>query len=88
MNIYALKGHKVRFAFPDNGWDSDKKHASEYLIKNEIYTVDFTSVSGFSTSVKLEEFPNTFFNSVHFEDVESQSEEKDKQHRDYYNYKR
>jgi hypothetical protein len=69
MNIYANKGQKVRFSFPHNGYDSDIKHAQEYLDRDAIYTVEETFVSQSSTRVELQEFPKKYFNSVHFEDV-------------------
>lgn len=69
MNIYAPNGTKVRFVPGNNGYESENKSAREILELDAIYTVDYTDVSGWSTAVILEEFPNKRFNSVLFEDV-------------------
>lgn len=69
MNIYAKNGTKVRFVPGNNGYESENKDAREILELDAIYTVDYTDVSGWSTAVILEEFPNKRFNSVLFEDV-------------------
>jgi len=88
MNIYAAKGHKIRCSTLDAGYEYDKKVAKSYLKIGNIYTVEKTSVDNWSTSVSLQEFPGKNFNSVFFEDVESQPEESDKLHPDYYKYNR
>lgn len=80
MNIYALEGHKVRCITFSAGYDYDKEMAKKHLELNKEYTVDYTSVDGYSTDVHLKEFPNIKFNSVFFEDVVEQSEEDDKNH--------
>jgi hypothetical protein len=77
MNIYALSGHKVRCVSLNN---------NHRLKLGEEYTVDCTSVSNWSTTVYLLEFPNTGFNSVLFEDVEKQYPEDDNKHPDYNRY--
>lgn len=70
MNIYAKKGDKVFTTREtiDWGYDCDAQQANKYLKVDVMYTVDHTEVSGWSTSVFLEEFPNIPFNSVHFKD--------------------
>lgn len=68
MDIYAKEGTKVRYT-GKNGYDSQIEHANKYLTIGEIYTVYYTDVSGFSTTVYLKEVPNKGFNSVHFENV-------------------
>lgn len=69
MDIHAKKGAKVIFT-GKHGYDDDKKHANEFLKVNEIYTINHTKVGGWHTDVYLEEFPDEWFNSVHFEDVD------------------
>lgn len=86
MNIYAIKGHKVRCCTLNGGYDSDKEKANKYLNVSEEYTIEKTVVDNWHTDVYLEEFPNVKFNSVFFEDVTNQSEELDKQHLDYFRY--
>jgi len=46
----------------------------------KIFTIDYTNVHGWSTSVYLEEIPNISFNSVNFVDVILQSKEDDNKH--------
>jgi len=86
MNIYALKGHKVSFTHPNGGWPFDQQLAKTHLLLDNKYTIEKTIVDSSSTDVFLEEFPNVRFNSVMFDDVEPQDEEKDKLHPDYYRY--
>lgn len=69
MNIYAEEGSKVIFAYPENGWDSDKAWALKHLTVGETYTVDYTDVHQSSSHVYLKEVPNIHFNTVQFEDV-------------------
>lgn len=71
MNIYAKHGDKVRFSYPDNGYERDKENAKNHLRDGEIYTVKSTSgrMFVFDTYVLLKEIPNLPFNSVQFEDV-------------------
>lgn len=89
MNIYALKGHKVRITAQSarNGYDSDVAHLKEHLKLWKTYTVDETAVGVWSTAVILEEFPHERFNAVNFVDVTEQAEEDDMKHPDweYYN---
>jgi len=69
MDIYAEPGTKVRFAYPDNGYDFHKKVAAKHLTEGEIYTVKITDVGSFHTDVYLNEVPGVAFNSVMFESV-------------------
>ncbi len=69
MDIYAEPGTKVRFAFPNNGYDFHKETAKQHLIEGEIYTVKITDVGSFHTDVYLQEVPGVKFNSVMFENV-------------------
>lgn len=91
MNIYALKGHKVRFT-GQGGYPLENEFANKHLVVGDIYEVDHTDVGQSSTSVYLiglertglngEKYPQSW-NSVMFEDVEPQSPEDDKKHSDY-----
>ena len=68
MDIYAKKGYKVRYT-GKNGYDSDLEKSNQYLIVDEVYTIEKTKVRSFHTSVLLQEVNNQWFNSVHFEAV-------------------
>ncbi|MDA9325854.1 hypothetical protein N9Q69_01345 [bacterium] len=85
MNIYALKGHKVKLSKNgfNMGFEVDKDEAKSFLSHGIIYTVDCTNVSNSSSVVILHEFPNKTFNTVHFEDVSFQSEDEKIKHPDW-----
>jgi len=77
MDIYAKKGHKVRFT-GKGGYEMENKYANSILEPNKIYTVNHTEVGQSYTSVYLEEIELVrmngekdleSFNSVMFEDV-------------------
>lgn len=70
MNIFATKGDKVIVTEKSakNGYNSDFLLVKEHLIIGGIYTVDYTKVESWHTSVYLKEFPHLVFNSVNFED--------------------
>ncbi len=74
MNIFALKGHKVRVTeeTAKNGDSNDEKMVKKNLEIDKIYTVHRTSVHSWHTNVYLEEVAGKF-NSVMFEDVVKQS---------------
>jgi hypothetical protein len=86
MNIYALKGHKVKCKTFSAGYDYQKKIAQKHLEVGKEYTIEETQVENSYTDVWLQEFPNVQFNSVFFEDAVEQSEEMDKKHPDYFIY--
>lgn len=90
MNIYAADGFKVIVTEESvlNGTSQDREKVEEYLKIGEVYTVAGTSVSKNHTKVRLREFPGVFFNTVNFEDVESQSAEKDRRHLDWERHNR
>jgi hypothetical protein len=83
MNIYALKGHKVRCATFNAGYKDQKLRAINYLEIGKEYTIEETKVSGSSTQVFLQEFPDVYFNVVFFEDVVEQSKEDSIKHPDW-----
>ncbi len=86
MNIYALNGHKVKCSTFQAGHDFQKEEVKKHLKIGDTYTIERTVVHSSSTSVVLQEFPNISFNSVFFEDAIEQSEERDKEHPDYFRY--
>lgn len=86
MNIYALKGHKIRCISLQGPYDYQTERAQKHLKLGKEYTVDRTEVQSESTDVYLQEVPNIAFNSTCFEDVKKQSIEEDKKHPDYYKY--
>lgn len=86
MNIYAMKGHKVKCETLEAGYDHHKRVAEKHLKVGNEYTVERTEVGGWHTDVYLQEFPDVAFNSVFFEDAIEQSEETDKEHPNYAEY--
>ena len=93
MNIYAIKGHKVRCITLSAGWKDESDFYKQFLTVGNVYTVDYTDVQNWNTNVYLEEIQNKnkinnriSFNSVFFEDIEEQPIELSKTHKDYYNY--
>lgn len=86
MNIYALKGHKVKCTSLEGLYQYQTELAHKHLELHKIYTVESTEVHSSSTDVILQEFPEIEFNSCHFDDVEPQSPELDKKHPDYSKY--
>ena len=72
MNIYAIKGHRVKFYTLEAGRDYEKKEIKKILKLGEMYTVDYTIVHSSNTEVYLQEFPGQSFNSVFFCDVKKQ----------------
>lgn len=69
MDIYAPAGTKVRYAFPEAGWDHHKSMGELHLKADAVYTVASTEVHSWHTLVTLEEVPGIQFNSVLFEEV-------------------
>lgn len=66
MNIFAAPGTRVRFSFPDNGYEPDMQLAGKHLTVGAEYTVAGTEVGSWSTAVSLAEVPGLRFNSVMF----------------------
>lgn len=69
MNIYAQRGDKVRFAFPDDGYPNSIERDKELLTVGEVYTVDYVEVGSGISYVYLFEVPDEGFNTVKFEDI-------------------
>lgn len=86
MNIYALKGHKVKCCTLSAGYNYHQEIAEKYLEIDKEYTVEKTIVDSWYTDVYLKEFPDIKFNSVFFEDVNPQDESMDEKHPDYFRY--
>lgn len=86
MEIYALKGHKVRCIGTDSVYHYLTERAEKYLEVGKEYTVERTTVHSWQTDVELQEFPGVEFNSEIFEDLEESSEEDRKKHPDYWKY--
>ena len=62
------KGRKVRF-LNDNGYDSEREHASKLFKTGQILTVKEIYVGTFSSTVEFIEYPKEQFNTVMFCDV-------------------
>ena len=70
-NLYAQKGSKVKYTGCTDlqvsyAGNSDPRN---HLIEGEVYEIDHTDVSSWSTEVYLIGYENMCFNSVCFEDV-------------------
>lgn len=89
MNIFALKGHRVRCVKNSNAsteYIVDTNRSKELLKIGKIYTVEQTYVYNFHTDVRLQELPDYVFNSTYFQDVDHQSPEEDLLHPDKIRY--
>lgn len=73
MDIYAEKGHKVKF-LNKHGEEYEREAASKLLNTEDIYTVEFIDVGGWFSYVKLEGIPG-LHNTVMFADAEDIEEE-------------
>lgn len=69
MNIYAEEGDKVIF-LGKHGRDEELKYALQKLEVGKEYTVYYTDVGGWYSTVCLKELPSEDFNTVMFADVE------------------
>lgn len=87
MNIWALRGHKVKATniTPQYYPVYDDK-ALRHLVIGKTYTVDYTSVGRSWTVVYLNEIPDISFSTVHFEDIEEQPTSWQQQHIDFWYY--
>ena len=65
MDIYSPAGTVVYF-LDENGYDSEREHAREHLVKGQVLTVSEIDVGGWSSSVEFEELPGKWFNTVMF----------------------
>jgi hypothetical protein len=69
MDIYSKLGDKVRYAYPANGYEIDRKRAAMHLVVSYVYTVESVEVGNWHSYVYLKEFPNIGFNTVMFSNV-------------------
>ena len=85
MNVYALKGHKVKVtvASAKNGSASHQEAVKNHLKIDEEYTVKETMVNNSYASVLLNEIKSITFSSVSFVDIDQQSKEADMMHPDW-----
>ena len=67
--IHCESGCNVVFAFPENGMEYERKEANELLAEGVPYGVEEICVGGWSSKIKLKEFPGTRFNSVFFKRI-------------------
>lgn len=88
MNIFSLKGHRVKVteSSAKNGTDYDTRKVKDYLEIDKIYKVERTEVGAWRTDVYLQEIPDVTFNSVNFESITVQPKELDEAHPDYKKY--
>jgi predicted HTH domain antitoxin len=70
MNLNAKRGDKVRFSC-HGGTTVDRNWACRHLKLGAVYTVAQVDISDFSAGVRLLEFPQAWFNTVLFDDIES-----------------
>lgn len=71
MNVHAKSGDKVVY-LDEGGHEFQRVSARKILKKYHVYTVDRTDVSDFHTDLFLKEFPDELFNSVMFDDYETE----------------
>jgi len=90
MNIFAVNGYRVMVTeeTKNNGYNDDKENVKSYLKPYKIYTVKYTMVEGYDTTVFLNEIPNIGFNSVNFVEIEPQDIEVTKEHSDFKRFNR
>lgn len=62
---------KIRFANPDWGLPHDQELAKQHLVVGVEYETSKVVVNQSSSQVELSQFPNVWFNTVLFNDVES-----------------
>ena len=85
MNIYALRGHKVRVVgFYANATEQEIKKWTPRI--GQVYTVERTDVHSWSTDVYIQEFPDENLTNIDFEDVVPQSPQDDIKHPDWRKY--
>ena len=70
MDIYAKPGTKVRYT-GEGGYDNDKHFANSRLNVGDVLTVKNINVGNFMSYVEFEEVPGCNFNTVMFENTES-----------------
>lgn len=71
MDIYSSPGTKVRF-LNQNGHDYQREDALKYFAEGQVLTVDEIDVGSWSSSVKFQELPGKWFNTVMFGRIETE----------------
>jgi len=73
MDIYCKSGTKVIFDSPESGLPHQQEEIKKRLEVGVVYTVDYTTVHGFSTDVYLKgvdgHFNSVFFGGLEVEDI-------------------
>lgn len=72
MDIYTRVGSKIKFSFPDNGYQGDQTHAANHLTEGHTYTVRRIDVGRSSSRVNVTEIPGAWFNTVMFSNVDTE----------------
>ncbi len=68
----ATSGTHIRLVRPNDGYDSATKRVSELLTEGSVYTVDHMCVGSYLSVVLLVEVPGEWFNTIHFDEVETE----------------
>lgn len=66
------KGDKVKFMFPENGFEPNRKLANKHLKINQVYTVINVNKEKWSINLILKEAPRHAYNSSMFAIPETQ----------------
>lgn len=75
MDIYAKPGTKVRYT-GEGGYDNDKHFANSHFKVGDVLTVKNIKVGNFMSYAEFEEHPGRNFNTVMFEEVTNNEEDK------------
>ena len=71
MNIFDRTERSiVCISNKDLGMDHERRANADKLVVGEIYTLDDVVVEDWYSDVYLKEFPDLYFNSVLFEEIE------------------
>jgi hypothetical protein len=71
ITLFANPGDTIRHTGNDAGSDSDRKHAAEFLVIDQVYTIKRVQVGGFWSRVWVEGVDQHMgFNTLLFDEVE------------------
>ena len=73
MDIWSPPGTYVKY-LNKNGYESDRERANKVLEEGKQYTVYKIDVGSSRSTVQLVEFPDQWFNTVMFENLEGYDE--------------
>jgi len=79
MSIWTPSGSPIKYT-GENGLAHDREHAENYLDVGQVYTVAYTNVEQSRSQVYLYQFPEIAFNTVHFSNESTFTEEQEKSH--------